>query len=398
MIRPRLLVLSLGAVAAVGCAAGDPQAGRYVLLDPEARAAGVTLQVDDRAVTSALPVEVAPDAHVTVLGPSREEAVAVAPGELVYVAGSEATVSHLTIGKQVAVDQVHVEGDEGAARELASQLGGRVAMEGTGWKLNASEVFAATATARVPEHLLGVAPVRLDAAPAQAPAAGAAPARAVQPSAAIRGLSGPNLFTQPAAAPPVPGPSLFAVPALGPLAFAGAPSLGPSRSEATADGLGPFRDAPVVSPVAFVPAAGGCADVGGTWRGRQYSNPHIAYYDFTLNIRQRGSALQGNMVVEFWDASTDEIEPPSACGGAQHVRVVESATGTVDEAGTMHFAARGWQVSHHMCGDKVDDYSLDRFEVPLARDATTAEGTASDDAMWPDGLPIAMTRVRCAAR
>jgi hypothetical protein len=77
------------------------------------------------------------------------------------------------------------------------------------------------------------------------------------------------------------------------------------------------------------------------------------------------------------------------------VRVVERATGAIDPDGTMRFWGRGWQVSHHLCGEKVVDYSLDHVEVRLARDATTAEATISDDVVWVDGLPAAITRVRC---
>jgi hypothetical protein len=201
---------------------------------------------------------------------------------------------------------------------------------------------------------------------------------------------GPTTTAAPASAP-APAPALTPAPA---------PAIAPSLllapiSEPAVDGLGPFRDAPVASPVSFPPVPLGCAGVGGTWRGRVYSDPHIAYYDFTLNVRQLGSELKGNMVVEFWDASTEEVEPPSSCSGSQHVRVVESATGTVDDEGTMRFGARGWQVSHHMCGEKLVDYSLDRLELPLARDAAKADGTLSDDVVWTDGLPIAMTRVSC---
>jgi hypothetical protein len=353
----------------MGCAAGDPQADRYVLLAPEARAAGMTLQIGDQAVTGALPIEVPAQAKVRLLGPSRDEPVTLAPGELVYVAGREGSISRLALGKEVAVDQVHLKADEGAAKELALQLGGRVATDTEGgWTLSVSEVFAATAAARVPAHLEGVAPVMVD----RRPAAGPTPASGVP--------------VAPLPARPIASPAAAPAPALLPASVPGSEPV---------DGLGPFHDAPVASPVAFLPAAGGCAGVGGTWRGRVYSDPHVAYYDFTLNVRQRGSSLQGNMVVEFWDAATDEVEPPSVCGEAQHVRVVESATGTVDEDGTMRLRAQGWQVSHHLCGEKVTEYSLDRVEIPLAPGATKADATISDDDVWADGMPIAMTRVGC---
>jgi hypothetical protein len=365
----------LEGLIAMGCGAGDPQAGRYVLLDPQARAAGVTLQLGDEAVTIALPVEVPPQAEVRLLGPSRDESLPVAPGELVYVAGDAAAVRHLVIGKDVAIDRVRVIGDEQAARELASQLGGSAAPDDAGWRVEAPAVFAAAAAARVPAHLEGLAPVMLAATspPTAAPpslhvvATGAAPSQGV----------GPRSLVEPVLAPP------------------GAPALLVGPGSELLGGIEQFRDARVVSPVAFSPAAAGCSGVGGTWRARVYSDPHLAYYDFTLDVAQHGTFLQGKMVVEFWDANPDEVEPPSSCHGTQHLRVVERATGAIDPDGTMRFLARGWQVSHHLCGEKVVDYSLDRVEVRLARDATTAEATISDDVVWVDGMPAAITRVRC---
>ena len=343
MNRRSLVLGSLGAIAAISCAAGDPQGSSYVLLDPLARASGVTVQVDDHAVTSALPIEVPARAHVTLLGPSRDEVITVAPGELVYVAGPKATVSHLEIGRQVEVDKVHVTGDMGAARELATQLGGKVALDAHGLRLDVPEVFAATASAHVPEHLVSVEPVMIELAPAAAPL--------LLPVS--ESVAGPMQIIE------------------------------------------PFLSVRASSPLSFTPAAEGCTGVGGVWRGRVYSDRHMAYYDFTLNVRQHGPQLQGSMVAHFWDGSTDQVDPPGACDGAQHVKVVESATGTVDEAGTMRLESRGWQVSHHVCGDKVTEYWPDRFEVPLASGATSADATLRDDRAWTDGLPIQLTRVSC---
>jgi hypothetical protein len=102
-------------------------------------------------------------------------------------------------------------------------------------------------------------------------------------------------------------------------------------------------------PVTFAPAAE-CTGVSGTWRGRAYSSPHEAYYDFTLQVRERGSAVQGTVVAELWSGSTDEVDPPQACSGAQHVKVLESGSGTVDDSGTMHFASKTWRVNNHLCG------------------------------------------------
>jgi hypothetical protein len=147
-------------------------------------------------------------------------------------------------------------------------------------------------------------------------------------------------------------------------------------------------------PVTFAPAAE-CTGVSGTWRGRAYSSPHEAYYDFTLQVRERGSAVQGTVVAELWSGSTDEVDPPQACSGAQHVKVLESGSGTVDDSGTMHFASKTWRVNNHLCGPHVVGYSPDRFDVPAARGGASSDAVLSDDAVWVSGLPVKLTRVSC---
>ena len=77
------------------------------------------------------------------------------------------------------------------------------------------------------------------------------------------------------------------------------------------------------------------------------------------------------------------------------MRVVELASGTVGADGTMHFASTSWRVGSHLCGERVTDYSLDRFEVPLADGATSAHAVASDDVVWVAGTPLDLTRVSC---
>jgi hypothetical protein len=147
--------------------------------------------------------------------------------------------------------------------------------------------------------------------------------------------------------------------------------------------------------VAFTPAPT-CGGVAGTWRGRVYSGRHGAYYDFTLHVRQQaGSALTGTVVADFWTATPDEVDLPRACSGAQHVKVLEDASGSVDAEGTMHFDAHSWRVGSHLCGEHVRGYSPDKFEVSLATGAPSARAVVSDDVVWTDGLPLALTRVSC---
>jgi hypothetical protein len=363
MNRIRLVVGSLCSVAALSCAADESEPGGYVLLDLEARQAGVSVEVGDHVVASALPIAVAPGEHVAVHAGSSEEAVTVGRGELVYVEGTGARVSHLQLGKQVARDELRLTGEEEAANDLAGQLGAKVARDGAGWRVGTPEVFSAAAFAHVPERLLGAAPVMLseaDRAPTAA-AGGVARTAGAVPVARKPVTPVTPLASEVAGVPADPEPS------------AGRPAA-----------------------VSFIPAANTCTGVAGQWRGRVYSDWHGAYYDFTLTVEQDGAALKGTVVAEFWDGATDEVEPPDACGQVpkQHVKVVEAASGSLAD-GTMRFASTSWRVGSHLCGERVTDYSLDRFVVPLADGATSSHAVASDDVVWVSGLPVDLTRVSC---
>jgi len=366
MNRSSLVSGSLCSLVAVSCAAGGggSQSSGYVLLDTEARAAGLTVQVGDRAVTSSLPVEAPAEAKVTLLAAGREQPLSVARGELVYVHGAQAQVDHLQIGRQISTEELHVVSEEKPARQLALQIGGRVVSDETGWRLHASEVFVGASSADVPERLLGVTPVFLtEAAPVpqrpQGPGVPSPGAARVSPSAPVVALATPT----------------------------------PEAPVAVGRVVVPL--VPPVSPVAFTPASS-CDGVAGVWRGRVYSDPHGAYYDFTLQVAERSDGtLGGTIVSHFWDGTTDQVEPPGTCAGSQHATVVEPASGAVDANGTMRFDATSWKVSAQLCGQGVTNYRLDHVEVPLARGATQASAVVSDDVVWQKGQPVAMTRVSC---
>jgi len=356
MKRIHFVVGSVCALSAISCAAeSEGEGGGYVLLDSDARQAGVSVEVGDHAVTSALPIAVRSDDRVSLLTAGRETPITVGRGELVFVEGASAHVSHLQIGKQVASDQLHLTGEPSAANELASQLGGKVAEDSAGWKWSASDVFAASSSARVPERLLSAAPVLLSAAPSSPVRAPVVVANAPPRVAVLQQAAVPAVAASPAA---------------------------------------------VVTPTAatralFTPV-GACSGVAGTWRGRVYSNRHGGYYDFTLHVQsQGGSALRGTVTAETWLGSTDLIEPPSTCDGALHETIQETAAGTVGPDGAMHFNSKTWHVANHACGGDMSGYSLDRFEIPLASGASVARAVVSDDGVWRDGMPVDFTRVSC---
>jgi hypothetical protein len=346
MKRQFVVLGSLCSIAAIGCGSGASQPEGYVLLDPDARQAGVSLEVGDHVATSALPIAVSGGEHVTLHTGDGETALAVGQDELVYVQGPQAHVSHLKMGTDIAIDQLRVAGDEGAAKELASQIGGTVGADGDQWRVHMPSVFAGAAFAGVPERLVGASPVMLGEL-----------AAATQAAAVAEVVLPPAPLEERAAAASVPR----------------------------------------ASPVSFA-AATGCSGVGGQWRGRVYSDRHGQYYDFTLTVRPSGgAALLGTVVAEMWSAATDQVEPPgaTACSGAQHATVVEGASGSVDANGNMHFDSKSWRVGSHMCGPRVTGYSPDRFEVPLANGASSAHAVVSDDVVWTDGLPLELTRISC---
>ncbi len=368
-MRRRIFVVgSLCALAAISCGGGDSQGGSeheggYVLLDSDARLAGASLEVGDRAVTSALPIAVSALDRVALVTVGNEVPITVARGELVYVQGASAHVSHLQLGKQIAIDQLRVTGERGAANELALQVGAKVAADqesASDWTLRASDVFAASASANVPEHLASVSPVMLT------DVASNAATNPVAIPAAI-GASAAHAFTT------------------------NAPAVAVAVSE-------PAAIVPSAASRALFTPAAACSGVGGTWRGRVYSDRHEGYYDFTLDVRQQGaSMLKGTVRAEMWSGTTDEIDPPGACAGSRHSTVVESASGRLSADGAMHFDSKSWRVQSDRCGarEHILSYSPDRFEVPRANGATSAHAVVSDDAVWADGLPLEMTRVSC---
>jgi hypothetical protein len=356
------ICLGLAVLAAAGgCGSADSEHAGYVLLDQEARQAGLSLEVGDHAVASPLPVEVATESSVALVGTYRHDPLTVGKGELVYIQGAAGHVSHLQLGKDVAIDQLRLEGEESAARELALQLGGRVSEEGGGWRLTQHEVFLATGTTQAPARLLGAAPILLHVGPgAQTPATGVA-------------LATQGVVQTPAVLAVVPAAPVLLQP------------------------IEPASGVRPVPPVAFT-AAEGCSGVTGTWRGRVYSDRHGGYYDFTLAVRHGSagpSSLSGTVVAETWVAPTEQVNPPTTCAGDLHHTVIESATGSVDAAGTMRLDSKSWRLGRVLCGPKTTDYSPDKFQVPQADGAATSHAVVSDDQVWSDGLGIDLTRVSC---
>jgi hypothetical protein len=146
------------------CGGTNPEGTGYVLLDPEARASGLSVQVAGRALTSVLPVEVGAHERASIVGPAKNEALDVGDGELVYVRGPGAAVSRYTIGKNVADDRLKIDGDRSAIDAFARQVGGRVEESGRELRLVVPGAYIAAATSPVEVEGVDVGPVVLDGA------------------------------------------------------------------------------------------------------------------------------------------------------------------------------------------------------------------------------------------
>jgi hypothetical protein len=145
-----------------------------------------------------------------------------------------------------------------------------------------------------------------------------------------------------------------------------------------------------------------CKGVAGTWRGLVYSEPHSGFYDFSLHIAQaapEAPALSGSILARSWSGSTDDVTPPETCDTGFHWTVNETAEGKVGDDGTVAFGGTGWEVGEHLCGDRVTNYSLDKFEVFQSEgEGQTAKlsGVITDSAVWKDtGMHVELTRVSC---
>jgi hypothetical protein len=186
------------------------------------------------------------------------------------------------------------------------------------------------------------------------------------------------------------------VTALSVLTFACAKGAAPGEPEPGA--VAENTTAPAVS---FV-SAKDCSGIGGTWRGQVYSEPHGAYYEFTVQMAQSNAArpeLSGSIVARSWAGTADDVSPPETCNGGFHWTVEENAAGELHSDGSVFFGATTWRAGESLCGDPVTDYSLDQLESLQpdgdATHVTKLTGVASDSAVWSDGVGIELTRIAC---
>lgn len=127
------LVLLLAA-----CAAPDAERDGFVLVDEEARQAGIGVEVEGERHEGSLPVAVPEGAGVTVLRGDDAEPIAVAPGELVEVVGPAGELRR----REVPRDQLLLAGDEATVNALAEMVGGRATRRADGtWAVDGPDAF-----------------------------------------------------------------------------------------------------------------------------------------------------------------------------------------------------------------------------------------------------------------
>ncbi len=138
-------------------------------------------------------------------------------------------------------------------------------------------------------------------------------------------------------------------------------------------------------------AAADCNGVTGTWRSLVWSEPHQAYYDFTLKVRQpspKSPALEGTVLAHSFTAPLGTPAPPADC--LEEWTVEEPATGRVNSDGTMRFDGTSWRVADTVCGDAPQSYSHDQFQITPA-----STGIVFDAKVWVNGLDAKFTRTSC---
>lgn len=119
-MRARIgMVAALLLWALIGCEAPDADRDGFVIVDEEARAAGVAVEVDGVTHEGALPVAVPGGGEAAVRRRDGESSLTVAPGELIEVVGAGGEVRRMAVPR----DGFVVDGEPDAVRSFAEMIG-----------------------------------------------------------------------------------------------------------------------------------------------------------------------------------------------------------------------------------------------------------------------------------
>lgn len=347
--------LALGAAALAmmtGCGeAANPEELGYVLLDIQAQEAGFRL---DGALSDRLPLSVAEDEIVSLMGPEGERALQPAAGELLYVRGATGEVARFQLGDEVTPDAVYVVGNEDAAEALSARADDAEVMRAEdGWyQLAGREALLLLADGRAPNGLVEVVPVE------PIGTASAAPEETIQ------------------------GSALIATPEMRQLSLAGAlgtPQLG-------------FGDASSLRGTSLLKRKVACEDpVAGLWVTRYHDSSVNDWHFFTLEVRrdsEDSQRLSGRIRTRFWSGQNDNTWP-EACGDLPESRwgrrfdvtIEMPAEGTFDGA-SFSFGGTDWHEKAQRCssGHGWYNYNVDQFDGVLTDGGRIIEAVVNDGA------------------
>ncbi len=133
--------------------------------------------------------------------------------------------------------------------------------------------------------------------------------------------------------------------------------------------------------------------VEGVWRSLRWYPGNRAWYQFTLEIHQRGNELTGTIEAHSWDTGPNQQEPGPCRGGLDHWVVVQDARGTVDGL-RLVFGGTRWAVSQMFCGTRPWGYNLDRFTGVIDPAIQEFQSVNNDGGSQIDE-PTVFRRIRC---
>jgi hypothetical protein len=139
---PRVLLWGLAALL-FSCDAGpqDRAASAYLLVDREARGAGVELEGTGWRGAPALPVAVANDEAVFLSAALSRTRLEVRPGQLGWIRGGDGRVEWSRVGVDVRPDALALDGSDDAARAVADLVDGRLSALADGFLLEGPDLW-----------------------------------------------------------------------------------------------------------------------------------------------------------------------------------------------------------------------------------------------------------------
>jgi hypothetical protein len=133
--------------------------------------------------------------------------------------------------------------------------------------------------------------------------------------------------------------------------------------------------------------------VEGVWRSLRWYPGNRAWYQFTLEVRQRGTELYGTIEAHSWDTPPTVQEPGPCRPGLEHWVVVQQAVGRVDNL-RLTFGGTRWAVQSAYCGARPYGYNLDQFRGVIDTNLQEFQSVNNDGGAQIDE-PTVFRRIRC---